>query len=402
MRATNIFSVTSPISPDKIRLQADVIYQNNCQENFWIDYPRELGSDISLSGNPWLSLLTPLAMKLREPLSIEAPVDRIHFENNRKLIDIWKIWYPFLEKPVIDVEVKERLFENKPGKTLSFFSAGIDSCFSLAWHNDPLLSKGQTSIEDVMIIWGFDIPLSNGKEFKRKLDRAKTIEGPYKVSVIDVATNIRETMIKDTNWGFLTHGPALAAIALGLEKRYKKVLIASTGGYGDLKYWGSHVLTDPLFANAQTEFVHDGAEYDRVEKTRSIMNSSLMDILHVCNTSLTDQNCSRCEKCLRTMIILDIMGQLDQYKAFDISQYDPKKIVKILVGYDYIQYTWKKIHALALDKNRKDIADLIDQMFTFSGKRHKQIEFARNLSKKRFGWKIGTLLLKHLQKDIVE
>jgi K+-sensing histidine kinase KdpD len=62
MRATNIFSVTSPISPDKIRLQADVIYQNNCQENFWIDYPRELGSDISLSGNPWLSLLTPLAI----------------------------------------------------------------------------------------------------------------------------------------------------------------------------------------------------------------------------------------------------------------------------------------------------------------------------------------------------
>ena len=57
-----------------------------------------------------------------------------------------------------------------------------------------------------------------------------------------------------------------------------------------------------------------GLEYDRVEKTRIVSRMPLARrYLDVC-VSRWDINCGKCAKCLRTALVLEILGKLDRFR----------------------------------------------------------------------------------------
>jgi hypothetical protein len=96
------------------------------------------------------------------------------------------------------------------------------------------------------------------------------------------------------------------------------VYIAASTTYDDLFPWGSHPLLDPLWSSEALEVIHDGCAVSRVDKVRGLAGCDVaLDSLQVCSAQdRVTYNCCRCEKCLRTMVALEIAGVLSRCRTF--------------------------------------------------------------------------------------
>ena len=316
MQVREIQLDTSPADSGRVRLTARVAYAGGGSEEYWYDVPESYSGELSTSGNPWLALLLPSAASLDESLRITSPIDPNLLANASRVSAIWRSWYPDLSIPGIDAELDGVWQTDEKERTASLFSGGVDSLFTLLRDRTTAVPGERREITDLITVWGFDIPIDDRGAFARLRDRHKALADSVGVELIDVATNIRTTRWKEASWGYLSHGSALASIALLFEKRFGAVYIPGSGGYRKLLPWGSHVVTDPLFSTRTTAIVHDAAAYLRIEKIEFLSKSQLaLESLRVCWESLNDANCGECGKCVRTMVALELFGALDRCKT---------------------------------------------------------------------------------------
>jgi hypothetical protein len=120
--------------------------------------------------------------------------------------------------------------------------------------------------------------------------------------------------------------------------RFNQLLIAASGGtsYDFEKFpWGSSPTTDELIAWADLEVRHDGA-IDRAEKlTGAIKDFHLKEPLNlrVCLRKLDKArlNDSTCEKCLRTIVPLALVGVDPNTCGFDVDENSFKLSKKLIL-----------------------------------------------------------------------
>lgn len=79
----------------------------------------------------------------------------------------------------------------------------------------------------------------------------------------------------------------------------------------------------PLIRTENVELIIDGCQYRRTQKTENIADWKIAQkYLNVCINSKDGTNCSRCSKCMRTLIPLDAMGKLDKFSGtFNLDVY---------------------------------------------------------------------------------
>ena len=128
--------------------------------------------------------------------------------------------------------------------------------------------------------------------------------------------------------------------ALALQKLFGKYLYGSSFPIGDFKFDKGQTgyyesLLAPLLSSESTEIVIANPDMNRIDKTKYILDNPLVQkYLYVCWKELIanrwpdsevakvkdrHQNCSRCDKCKRTLLAIDLLGKLDEYEAiFDI------------------------------------------------------------------------------------
>jgi len=85
--------------------------------------------------------------------------------------------------------------------------------------------------------------------------------------------------------------------------------------------WGSDPRIDHLLSTDDLEVVHDGASATRIAKTAAIAPwTETRGLLRVCSPRPDGRlvNCCQCEKCLRTMVALDMLGELDHHTTFPL------------------------------------------------------------------------------------
>lgn len=368
MRLRNSYITKSPVSNEYVRLQGEVEYNDSCNsEIYWYDIPQKYESQISDTGNPWLACLLPLAITLGESLSICKPVDNVLLTNISNLTEIYKTWYPELHRIDVEAPVYEECEDINPKRSAAFFSGGVDSYFTVLRHLNCDTSTRNIRINDLLFVCGFDIPLVAKNSFekakKNQLDFADEISKNH----VSIYTNLRETRFNCAKWGALSHGSALASIALVLEKRYKNILIGSTHDYNSLFPWGSHPQTDPLFSTKKLNVIHDGVEYNRVQKTAYIARSeAALRSLRVCYRVPSDRNCSYCNKCYRTMITLKLLGKLSSALLFDEKRLDVKKIQRIYSRKFNDRVFLDEVRLFALEQGEYEIANSIETSFKYS------------------------------------
>lgn len=181
----------------------------------------------------------------------------------------------------------------------AFFSGGLDGAYTLARH--------ASEITHLVFLRGSDIPLERREPlFAAALRRNREVAGAYGKELVVVETNALSLGRRAGVDPFIFYGAILAgaALALGFPRTY----VGAGQTYAELWPAGAHLLLDPHWATEGTGLVHAGAEASRTAKLRELgSHPSLLRALRVCLSS-EDYNCGRCEKCLRTMLALRLLG----------------------------------------------------------------------------------------------
>jgi hypothetical protein len=159
----------------------------------------------------------------------------------------------------------------------------------------------------------------------------------------------------------LLHASVLAGSALNINLS-KSFIIPSSHKFDYSKsIWGSQQTTDFLLSTEYMDIIHHGADKTRAEKILYITEyPETYKNLRVCWEKIDGlNNCSECEKCLRTMKIIEMSGNLRNYKTFNY--FDRKtidrKIKKIRNSKSNPKNHFEEIDVMIKEYYAKEIED---------------------------------------------
>lgn len=371
----------------RVRVRGRVRYDSDgLEEDLWFDVPASQEPHLSSTGNPWLVALLPIAVSQQESLRLELPVDEALLEGCRLLLDVWHAWYPHLVPIALEAPATRTVARPVGAGTGLFFSGGVDSFHSLIRHNDPGAASAATRVTDLLLVHGADIPIADTDAFDRLRPRMADVAGAFGIGLIDVATNMRATRCGRADWPQLAHASLLVAAGLVLESRFDRLLIASSAPYDQLRPWGSHPITDPLYSTSHTRVIHDGADLDRPEKMEMIAtHPAVLKHLRICWIGRSDTNCGRCPKCLNTMIGMELAGTLTQCETL------PREILPSAVRHVYFEsrgtyaayWMLRKFRQRAWMAGRLDLVRLMDQVLARSDRIRVARDVLEGLARRR-------------------
>jgi hypothetical protein len=262
----------------------------------------------SLESNIVLGLLPSIKSNIK-CINVSDSLSEMFVRNLETIQQIYNVWG--LGEEVIKLNHTGLVKKESSGiRVGSFFSGGVDSFYTLL--------KNRDEITDIIFIHGLDIKLKD-KELRDKVSlRIKSIAKGLNLNLLEIETNVRDFLDPFVDWGEFGHGAALASIALSISGDFKKIYIPATHSFKDLFPWGSHPVLDNLWSTEALEFVHDGCEATRVQKVTLISGNDIaLQNLRVCYTNKNSEyNCGVCEKCLRTMVNLEVNNALKRTPVF--------------------------------------------------------------------------------------
>lgn len=279
---------------------------------------RSSGARLTAAPEAFVTAALPVAMGHGVELRSPGRVPPRFLESLNRWQRIFAAWLPDQLTTTTVRARTRRPVAPAPG-VAAFFTGGVDSFYTALEHHDRL--------DGLVYVWGFDIPLDQWPELRKEVALGvRAAASELGLPLVELETNLHDWSDRHgAAWGTTYHAVALSAIAHLLAPSFGELLVGSTYTYRDLFAWGSTPVTDPLLGSDRMTITHDGCEADRVERIRRIAESEVaLRHLRVCweNRDLA-YNCGVCEKCIRTMIALQICGKLDVCEtlpAIDLDQ----------------------------------------------------------------------------------
>jgi hypothetical protein len=355
---------------NEISIAAEIEIQNQDRP-----YPRELWFKFPIGYKDYLTdrtdgfaaSLLPLAMHLGEDLDIRGELSYRLAYGLREYQKIQSNWNSDFFK---SVDIKYRALVTvdagaTQGAVGSAFSGGVDSFHTLWTHlpqNEPF---AKYRITDCLLINGIDIDLdldSTGS-FEKIQKIYEPIMREHHINLWISRTNVMQFIYMELLMASV--GAVVTASALVLGRLFSRFYIPSSAEFMELKMRpnGSNIVVDHLLGTETMETIHDNVHLTRLEKTAAIARWPVTyPSLRVCfnGTTVPEQapvikNCCRCEKCVRTMVDLDVHAKLSLYAAFT----EPLTRGKIR-GLKYVYkimriYAWDTMR-YAFKTGRKNIA----------------------------------------------
>lgn len=124
-----------------------------------------------------------------------------------------------------------------------------------------------------------------------------------------------------------THTPRNLSVALLMQPLFGRYYYASTYRYRDCHVGPAHDMAyaDPcavhLLSTERLDAISTGSQHTRVEKTRLVARvPGAPRWLNVCaNVTAGGRNCTTCAKCCRTLLTLELLGELGAFSGtFDL------------------------------------------------------------------------------------
>ena len=249
------------------------------------------------------------ALYRRATLALCGAVDAQWIRNVGELLSIFRHWWAFPDTAAIDCQRFLEIGDARRSGSILFFTGGVDSFYTLL--------KGP-AVDALVYVHGFDIRLDEHErmaQFERGFRRIAQETGHR---AIVIRTNLRQhPQFRKVNWEF-THGGALAGVAHLISASFGRAVISSSDTGLFNVPWGTHQDTDKLYSSGSMVLQHFGESVYRLDKLRAVIKEPLVrQHLHVCwENRVSEMNCCQCEKCLRTMVYLAGMGELEEYPVF--------------------------------------------------------------------------------------
>ena len=369
MRLTRLPPAPSP-TPARVRITGVVSEAGTADGPIWIDVPEECSADVADRLDAWLLWLLPHAFETRQDLVLDGPVDAVLLRNSHELLAIWSRWRPDRRPIRVVAEVADAPAPGhrpSPSRTGLFFTGGVDSFFTL-FNHDAMVREHpewrEPPVDDLVYVDGFDVPLSATEALAAKHGTLRRVARDTGKAFVSLATNLRQTGVKQP-WGQVMHGPALGGVGLLLGNRWREMLLSSWFCHEDADPWGSTGITDPLLSTSATRTRPYGASHDRFEKLAFLVRFPVvLDTLHVCWEERSEGNCGRCEKCLRTLIALDILGARDRAVTFPAGPLDLARLAEVWRDTPLFVRMYAQLRDHAARAGRGDIVAAIDACLT--------------------------------------
>lgn len=295
-------------------------------DELWFRFPRRCSDHVTDHLNGFAVALLPLAMTLGENLHLEGVLSPHLLRGMQEYQRIQSAWKPTSFKCVSIGQ--DRLQASKLGHLSSgvgcSFSAGVDSFHTLWRHLPENELNEKYRISHCLMINGFDADsdLENKGHFatiQRSIEPTVVSQG---VELIVCRTNYMS--FSDPNILKQSFGAMVTAPALILGRLFSCFYVPSSYRFDAFFRDGSHLLLDHLISTESMQTIHDSSHLSRPEKTAVISNwVATHSTLRVCFNATgyredtgSIMNCSRCEKCIRTMKTLQLFRKLEQYTTF--------------------------------------------------------------------------------------
>jgi len=366
----NIFNVRQEKTGRHIELAADISFdRENTVRKLWFRVPNEM-ENLSLTADPFLAASLIDCMWKDEDIYVEGEVSEKLFNSLETIMDCHILGNSELHK--IKIHATKR--KNSAGSNQfigSFFSGGVDSFYTLL--------KNKEKISHLILVRGFDIALGHedDKIWDKILHNAKAVAQKYNKQLIPVITNIKYGY-NDTAtlkfWLESAFGSGCASVGLVFQDFFSEIFIPSSMAYNELIPHGSHPVLDPLWSTEKLEFIHSGCEATRFHKIeRQVAKSEMaLNTLRVCWENRDKMyNCCNCEKCLRNMTCLEILGKIKDAKSFP-EKLDVKKIsgLRISDANFMVFLFWKELAEKAKENNKDKLAAAIRRMLRASKRKN--------------------------------
>lgn len=260
----------------------------------------------------WGSAFLIPALARGARLALPARADPAWLANIGRLLPVLQQWWAYpMVPPLGDPGPASSPDPVMESRAALCFSGGVDSFHSLL--------RGGAPVDALLFVHGFDVPLDDTARSVAAESSFREVARARGARALLVRTNLREhPVFRAASWEH-AHGGALAAVGHLLAGEIGRLLISSSYPYVNDLPWGSHWRTDPLWSSGRLAVAHLGAGLWRDEKVRAIASEPVVrQHLRVCweNAARTG-NCSRCDKCVMTMLMLEACGALAGSATFE-------------------------------------------------------------------------------------
>ena len=330
---------------------------DKCSEILWYSFPKEFEKFVvteQLDG--FLVGLLFLGLKTGNDIKLEGAISaRLLYTLNNYVIDALCLINPKYEKIQIIAESTVSKNINEGGVAGTGMSCGVDS---LATYCDHAHLESPFSI-DYFIFCNVGSHGDFGGEKSRKvfLERMKNVIGFAEETnreLIPVDSNLSEILRMKFQQ---TYNLRTISCVLLLQKLFKNYYYSSGTRFDHFSFNKEEIadvdmLIIPNLSTESTSMFVSALKYSRIQRTGLIANfPETFKHLDVCTQPASVRgdkiNCSKCYKCTRTMLTLDLLGKLDHYSnVFDISYFQKNKN-------KYVGKLISKRKELTLDKELK-------------------------------------------------
>jgi hypothetical protein len=350
---------------------------------------------------PAVANLAPLAWVL--DLELKAPhLDRTFFDCLPNVRRGLANMFPKLEfRGHVSVDqLESTLAVNTPNRSLALFSGGVDSLDTALRHCDESLT--------IAAVWGIDVRTNSAKSWEATRNKTLDFANRQGIQATFISTNVREylyerrisRLLEDRaeHWWLVAIGMSLLGMTAPLTwlRNTSRVYLAS--GVTDLSKSpiGYHPTIDNHVRWAATRCVNDGSTCERLEKLRTVTRHSPDEQLLVCRmgSDTYGRNCSRCEKCIRTMVGLLLVGADPNRHGFRFGPSTLESFHRAVLRNAYTfnlnnTYFWQQIQR-RLQRGSHELTDDIKKSLTWiedfdfeAARRRSQIEmpFRKKLRK---------------------
>lgn len=268
---------------------------------------------------------------------------------------------------IVAKEIIDHNDNSEETKKSLFFSGGVDSTSTLATHIEEK--------PEFILIWGSDILQWNEKSWNTAKRIAQETADKFKINTNYISSNFRfyinenalttkyRELLPVSWWYDVQHGAGLLGhvAPIAYTKKLKTHYIPSSYTVYDKNVvCASYPTLDEKMKYCGCNIIHDGFEMTRIEKVENICKFTEKNkekiTLRVCCTEREEEaNCSKCEKCYRTIgeILAEKRNPRDY--GFDITDKEIKEMKKYFKN-EELQGTsirhWKEIQNKMLEDKK--------------------------------------------------
>jgi len=302
----------------------------NMPAKLWFRVAKRFGDGLAERSESLLVAMLPVAMAMGTDLEVEGTVSARLLFGLRDYQKILNTWWPKLFS-VVELkcaDIRSHAENAQPAGVGATFSGGVDSFYTLYRHRPAKEELAAYRLTHSLMINGFDndVDPDDTGLFRQLESVYRPMLEAEGIELVIMHTNLQQFRLAAMAHGnlHLTFGLPLAAAALTLGKLFGRFYIPASYHYARLVPDGSHPILDYLLSTDSTQIIHDGASATRVAKTVAIAEwPAVHSRLRVCFEGApynaqrkVFENCCKCEKCLRTMIPLEVIGQREQFSTF--------------------------------------------------------------------------------------